>query len=122
MSSDGRYVVFGSMATNLVPGDTNNLVDVFVHDREGLVTTRVSPSSSGGQAEGGDSRDASINSDGRYVAFESRAENLVSGDMNGSPDIFLHDRQNGETARVSVAQRRRALRGIRIACVRPGCR
>jgi hypothetical protein len=51
MSSDGRYVVFGSMATNLVPGDTNNLVDVFVHDREGLVTTRVSPSSSGGQAE-----------------------------------------------------------------------
>lgn len=103
ISADGRYIAFASEATNLVPGDLNGAPDVFVHDRETGETTRVSVTSSGGQA-GHWSRSPSISGDGRYVAFDSAAENLVPGDLNGSYDIFVHDRQTGETGLVSVAE------------------
>ncbi|HWP31446.1 MAG TPA: hypothetical protein VNK96_06970 [Fimbriimonadales bacterium] len=102
LSGDGRYVAFTSYAPNLVSGDTNNVGDVFVHDRNTGQTTRVSVSSSGEQGNG-ISWLSSISADGRYVAFTSYASNLVSGDTNGFSDVFVHDRQTGQTTRVSVS-------------------
>jgi Tol biopolymer transport system component len=101
ISADGRYVAFYSLATNLVPGDTNGQWDVFVHDRQTGVTQRVSVDSAGNQGNGG-SMHTAISADGRYVAFMSSATNLVPGDTNGAEDIFVHDRQTGVTQRVSV--------------------
>jgi Tol biopolymer transport system component len=102
ISADGRFVAFYSDASNLVSGDTNRVEDVFVHDRESGQTRRVSVSSEGVQGDF-DSRNPSISADGRYVAFSSDATNLVSGDTNGTYDIFVHDRETGQTRRVSVA-------------------
>ena len=101
ISSDGRYVAFESLATNLVAGDTNGTSDVFVHDRQTGATERVSLDSAGNEGNSV-SFDPSISSDGRYVAFESPASNLVAGDTNGTFDVFVHDRQIGATERVSV--------------------
>jgi Tol biopolymer transport system component len=103
LSADGRFVAFHSYATNLVPGDRNGGVDVFVHDRQTRVTTRVSVASDGTEGEGGGSGWASISRDGRLVAFSSYAPNLVPGDGNGKADVFVHDRATGVTTRVSVA-------------------
>jgi Tol biopolymer transport system component len=102
ISADGRFVAFESEATNLVSGDTNNFRDIFVHDRQTGQTTRVSVASDGTQSNQ-HSYNPSISADGRYVAFESEATNLVSGDTNNHRDIFVHDRQTGQTTRVSVA-------------------
>jgi len=105
ISADGRYVVFISGATNLVVGDTNESWDIFVHDRVIGETTRVSVASDG--TEGNDTSGfgglTTISGDGRYVAFDSLATNLVVGDTNGYSDVFVHDRETGETTRVSVA-------------------
>ena len=102
ISADGRYVAFRSYASNLVSGDTNGAVDIFVHDRQSGQTERVSVASDG--VQGNDySSYLSISADGRYVAFRSSASNLVSGDTNGYWDIFVHDRQSGGTTRVSLA-------------------
>jgi Tol biopolymer transport system component len=101
ISADGRYVAFASLATNLVSGDTNNTGDIFVHDRQTGQTTRVSVATGGGQANG-NSSNPSISADGRYIAFDSNASNLVSGDTNNTGDIFVHDRQTGATTRVSI--------------------
>ncbi|MBO9334742.1 MAG: PD40 domain-containing protein [Roseiflexus sp.] len=101
ISADGRYVAFASLATNLVSGDTNNEQDIFVHDRQTGQTTRVSVATGGGQANG-NSSNPSISADGRYIAFDSNASNLVSGDTNNTGDIFVHDRQTGATTRVSI--------------------
>jgi len=100
ISADGRFVAFHSDATNLVPGDTNEKRDVFVHDRATGETTRVSVSSTGEQANAGASFPA-ISGDGRYVAFDSVADNLVPDD-ECCVDVFVHDRLTGETIRVSV--------------------
>jgi Tol biopolymer transport system component len=101
ISGDGRYVVFWSDATNLVPGDTNLHSDVFLHDRQTGTTVRVSVDSAGTQGNS-TSRDAAISSDGRYVAFSSAANNLVAGDTNNVADIFVHDMQTGQTVRASL--------------------
>jgi len=90
ISADGRYVAFHSDASNLVSGDTNGDIDIFVHDRQTGQTTRVSVGSDGGQGNGWSSR-PSISADGRYVAFDSLASNLVSGDTNGKHDVFVND-------------------------------
>ena len=101
LSDDGRYVVFTSYATNLVTGDTNGFLDVFLRDRTNHTTERVSVSSAG--AQGNDQSDlCAISGDGRFVAFGSRASNLVAGDTNSMQDVFLRDRANGTTERVSV--------------------
>ena len=101
ISADGRYVAFVSRATNLVAGDTDGHPDVFVHDRATGSTTRVSVDSSG--VEGDDaSVDPSISSDGRFVAFQSWAANLVLNDRNRTTDIFAHDRVTGTTTCASV--------------------
>ena len=102
ISGNGRYVVFQSSATNLVVGDTNGNLDVFVHDRQTGQTIQVSVSSSGEQSNGSN-YNASISADGMFVAFESDATNLVSGDLNGKVDIYLHNLQTGETTLVSLA-------------------
>jgi Tol biopolymer transport system component len=111
ISADGRYVAFASLASNLVPGDTNGRWDIFVKERATGAIVRVSVSSSGKQGNGPCSTPA-ISSDGRFVAFTSFASNLVSGDTNGQPDVFVHDRDpdgngvfdegNGTTEQVSV--------------------
>jgi Tol biopolymer transport system component len=104
ISSDGRFVAFASLATNLVAGDTNAVADVFVHDRQTGATTRVSVASGGSQANGASGiffPSLSISSDGRFVGFDSDATNLVSGDTNAATDVFVHDRQTGATTRVS---------------------
>jgi hypothetical protein len=102
ISANGRYVAFFSLASNLVSGDTNFASDIFVHDRQTGQTTRVSVASDGTQANEGSGL-LSISANGRYVAFEAVASNLVSGDTNNSQDIFVHDRKTGQTTRVSVA-------------------
>ncbi len=103
MSADGRLVAFESRKSNLVPGDTNDAYDVFVHDRQSGTTTRVSVGSSGQEANGESFR-PSMSADGRFVAFESSAGNLAPNDTNGLRDVFVHDRQAGRTARLSVNQ------------------
>ena len=102
ISADGRYVAFGSFASNLVPGDTNGTWDVFVHDRQTGVTTRVSVDSNGTEGNLPSSSPA-ISADGRFVAFQSDSTNLVPNDSNAATDVFLHDRQTGSTVRVSIA-------------------
>jgi Tol biopolymer transport system component len=102
LSADGRYIAFGSEQTDLVPGDTNDWADVFVHDTLTGATERVNLSSSG--VQGNDwSIQPSMSADGRHVTFESYATNLVSGDVNGHLDVFLHDRATGWTTLVSVS-------------------
>ncbi len=102
LSADGRFVAFESDATNLVPGDTKGARDIFVRDRQAGTTERVSVASDGTEADGG-SGSVAISADGRFVAFDSVARNLVEGDTNGVSDVFVHDRQTGATGRVSVA-------------------
>lgn len=107
VSAGGRYVAFSSPSTNLVAGDTNNAWDIFVRDRLTGTTSRVSRSSAGVQSDGNawgeGSFVPSISADGRFVSFFSHSTNLVAGDTNREPDVFVHDRQTGETVRVSVA-------------------
>jgi Tol biopolymer transport system component len=93
ISADGRYVTFDSNATNLVPGDTNDLGDVFVHDRQTSRTTRVSVTARGAQAAGGNSANPAISADGQHVAFNSQAANLVRRDTNAAFDIFVATRR-----------------------------
>jgi hypothetical protein len=101
ISDDGRYVAFDSHATNLVPGDTNGFADVFVRDRSSGTIELVSVDSGGTQGSGL-SFAPSMSPDGRYVAFLSYAPNLVPGDMNAVPDVFVRDRSSGTIERVSV--------------------
>lgn len=90
ISADGRYVAFATHATNLVPPDTIDTFEVFVHDVATGRTRRVSVTNSGAPADsysgGGGPK---ISADGRHVAFESAATNLVRGDTNGYEDVFL---------------------------------
>ena len=103
ISADGRFVAFQSDATNLVPGDTNFLADVFVRDRQTGTTQRVSLGP-GGRQGNGSSVGPAISADGRVIAFVSNAPNLVPGDTNGMLDVFVRDRQTGTTRRVSLGQ------------------
>jgi Tol biopolymer transport system component len=102
VSHDGHLVAFTSRASNLVADDGNDQEDVFVRDRVLGTTERISVSSTGGDAKGA-SNTLSISGDGRYVAFCSGASNLVTGDTNGSWDVFVRDRLLDTTERVNVA-------------------
>jgi len=112
ISADGRFVVFSTLAANLVPGDTNSSYDVFLRDRQTGTTERVSVGSAGEQGDGDSGySDAprfaapllAISADGRFIAFTSSADNLVAGDTNGRPDVFVRDRLLGNTERTSVS-------------------
>jgi Tol biopolymer transport system component len=99
ISADGRFLAFTSSASNLVPGDTNGAEDVFVHDRRWGTIERVSVGP-GGVPGNGESGAATISTDGRFVAFDSSASNLVPGDTNDEDDVFVRDRWRGTTERV----------------------
>jgi len=100
VSSNGQFVVFESTASDLVAGDTNAASDIFVRDTVNNTTTLVSVSTNGSVGNGF-SRDATITPDGRYAAFVSAANNLVAGDTNGIPDVFVRDLQLGVTTLAS---------------------
>ncbi|MDP9181387.1 MAG: hypothetical protein M3P04_01260, partial [Actinomycetota bacterium] len=110
LSDDGRFASFISAAPNLVQQDTNGGLDTFVHDVKTGVTTRVSVTSTGkqGTADAVAEKDlvaraTSISGDGRYIAFDSGSSDLVPGDTNQQPDVFVHDRLTRTTVRVSVS-------------------
>jgi LPXTG-site transpeptidase (sortase) family protein len=102
ISSDGRFIVFNSLASNLITNDTNNASDVFLHDRITGTTSRISVSSSGVEGSGR-SVMPNISGDGRIVVFWSEADNLVEMDTNNVADIFAHDLATGITSRVSIS-------------------
>ncbi|HET7856613.1 MAG TPA: PASTA domain-containing protein [Gaiellaceae bacterium] len=104
ISGDGRFVAFASFASNLVVLDENEGSDIFVHDRAAATTERVNVYDPVTEAEGDSFRPA-ISADGRFVAFDSDAWNLVWGDLNIVADVFVHDRETGATTRVSVDDR-----------------
>ncbi len=101
ISADGRWVPFTSAATNLVVGDRNGMSDVFVRDRRNGRVQLVSRGPAG--PANGPSTAAGISADGRWVLFTSGASNLVTGDTNGQPDVFVRDLRNGRVLRVSRA-------------------
>lgn len=101
MTPDGRYVAFFSYASDLVGGDTNGVSDVFRKDLQTGETVRVSLDAQGAEGNA-ECPYASISSDGRYVAFQSSASNLVAGDTNVWPDIFRKDLQSGRIVLLSV--------------------
>jgi len=113
ISADGQFIVYVSSAENLVESETTNLItDVFVYDAEAGTTEKVNLSSMGVEANANSSIFASapaISADGRFVAFASQASNLVSNDTNGQTDVFVRDRLNDTTRRVSVSSSGREL-------------
>jgi Tol biopolymer transport system component len=102
LSSDGRYVAFSSLATNLVAGDTNGAADIFVRDQQQGTTIRVSVNSQGVQANG-DCWSPALSYDGRYVAFSSPATNLHPLGGSSGHAVFVRDTQNGTTTCASLA-------------------
>lgn len=111
LSADGTTLAFVSSASNLVPGDTNGVLDVFVKDLRSGVITRVSTSSTGAQGTGALEPDAAwpgrpaLSGDGSKVVFDSDATNLVEGDTNEARDVFLKDLTSGRTTRINPAGR-----------------
>jgi Tol biopolymer transport system component len=104
LSGNGRRVAFHSAAYDLVAGDTNGAVDVFVFDRDDLLMRRASLNSQGGQTPVfNDSTLPALSADGRWVAFQSAADNLVPGDTNQALDVFVRDLDGGSTERVSLS-------------------
>ena len=101
ISADGRFVSFGSGGRNYVQDDTNWASDVFVRDRLTGTTQRVSVGSEGQEGDD-DSGVASISADGRFVAFRSKATNLVPGEPVGTLDYYVRDRGLGTTERVGA--------------------
>jgi Tol biopolymer transport system component len=101
-SADGRLLAFTSLASNLVPVDTNARADVFVRVLDEEATVRASVATGGQQANQA-SDQPSLSGDGRFVVFRSSAANLVEGDTNNQPDIFLRDLITASTKRISVA-------------------
>lgn len=102
LSHDGRWAAFDSLADDLVPDDVNERSDVFIRDRDTGTTELVSADSSGvfGNHE---SRNAHLSGNGNFIAFRSKASNLVAADGNSRWDIFVRDRGTGTTERVSVS-------------------
>lgn len=103
LSADGRYVAFYSDATNLVDGLVVGERNIYLRDRVAGTTTIVSVGA-GGEAANGPSLFPSISADGRYVAFQSQASNLVAGDTNGASDIFVRDVVAGVTERACAVE------------------
>lgn len=103
VSPDGRYVWFSSAAANLTPGDTNGVVDVFVHDRQTDTTSRLDLTTATGLPLDADAYVADVSPDGRWVAFSSSSTTIVAGDANGQFDAFRFDAQTSTVAIASPA-------------------
>ncbi|MDD5322169.1 MAG: hypothetical protein PHD43_16470, partial [Methylococcales bacterium] len=102
LSPNGRFVVFKSYASDLVANDTNGRVDIFVRDLKTGTTTLVSVNSAGTDSGNGFSLKPVLSADGRFVAFNSAANDLVVNDTNNTDDIFVRDLKKGTTTLVSV--------------------
>ena len=102
LSPDGLWVVFRSEASNLVPGDTNGVADIFLRSVTGQQTTRVSVAANGTQADGA-SQSPAVSAGAQRIVFASAATNLVPGDTNGLRDVFLVERSSGQVVRLSDA-------------------
>jgi len=102
ISADGRYVAFSSISDDLVAGDTNGARDIFVRDRNTSTTLRISLSNTGFETDFA-SEAPVISADGRFVAFQSYATNLVASDKNGLLDVFVRDLQTNTNRWVSVS-------------------
>jgi len=104
LNADGSKVAFTSEATNLVTGDSNSSADIFIRDRASNTTSRVSIGTGAAGAQGNDaSGQPYLSGSGQFVAFISRASNLVGSDTNNSFDVFVRDRTSNTTSRVSIA-------------------
>jgi uncharacterized repeat protein (TIGR01451 family) len=101
ITPDGRYIVFRSEASNLVPGDTNGKADIFVFDRTTGSIELVNRSYTGALANA-DSRDPSICGNGRYVSFVSDATNLVPQPNNGHRQVYIRDREANNTFLITM--------------------
>ena len=104
LSADGRYIVFESLASNLVSGDTNGVIDVFVHDRQAGRTSRMSVGNDGTQTNNA-SVNPTISADGRYVTFESFATNLLPVKPEQAKQVFVYDLKTGVLQRVPAGSR-----------------
>lgn len=104
ISDDGRYVAFESDHEDIDFYDTNDAVDIFVYDRVEGTTRRVSANGSTGGQKFKDSTNPALSGDGRFVAFESMAANLVDSDTNDAIDIFITDLSTGEISLASVSE------------------
>ncbi len=111
ISADGNVIAFWSRASNMVDGDSNELEDIFVHDLTTGETSRINIASDGSEANGYTFDTFSLSADGRYVAFQSQATNLVKGVTVNRNEIYLHDRQTGETTQISAT-----LDGLQAEC------
>ena len=114
ISANGRYVVFESYASNLIPNDTNGVKDVFLRDLVTNVTKRLSQGINGAEANA-DSSAASISADGRFVAFQSDANDIVVGDTNSFPEVFVHDVVNGVAERIAVSNAGLDVNGVSLS-------
>ncbi len=94
VSYDGRYVAFHTTSNQYSPDDTNATLDVYVRDFQNGSFQLVSRGLAGAAANGSASS-ASISDDGRFIAFQSTATNLVAGDTNGVSDVFVRDMWGG---------------------------
>ncbi len=103
ISANGRFIVFSSSATNLIANDNNGVSDVFLFDRTTSQVELISKSASSSAPGNGASEYTGISDDGRYVVFASDASDLIASDVNGYRDIFVRDRQTAATTRVSVS-------------------
>ena len=101
ISPDGRYVAFGSAASDLVPGDTNGFTEVFLKDRAGGAIQRVAVSSAGEQGNNS-TGGVSVSAGGKFVAFGGYASNLVPDDTNNAHDVFVRDVAKRKTERISL--------------------
>lgn len=102
LSPKGRFLVFTSNATNLVPGDANGVNDVFLRDLKKGTLERLAPAIGDAEPDGF-CYSPRVTDNGQFVVFSSLATNLVAGDTNGEEDVFLHDRKTGTTERISVS-------------------
>jgi hypothetical protein len=102
ISADGRFVAFSSEDSKLVPGDTNGVYDIFVHDRLTGTTELVSKATDGTLGDG-NSDYLDMSADGRFIAFRSNARNLLSSGPTSHTDVYIHDRLSGTTELISAA-------------------
>ncbi len=107
ISANGRYVTFTSGGSNIVEKDTNGVTDVFLRDLQRELTERVSVGNTGRQQRRSVAppflQVSDISDDGRYVAFDSDADNLTANDTNRHTDVFLRDRDRRTTELVSAS-------------------
>ena len=118
ISADGQFIAFRSLSSQLVTNDNNGIVDVFVYEKATGSIKRVSIASDGSEGTGcscgwpdtcnGCEYDnvnshPSISGDGRYITFTSFSSNFINGDLQDTPDVFVHDQQTAETTVISRA-------------------